>query len=101
MSTIKPEFGFVIEYVSDIDAARRFYEDVFGLTPQRVAPNYVQFPHFALAGDESMSGTNEPEVYWLVDDAEAAFAALSSKAEVAMPLREMPFGKVFGIKDPD
>jgi catechol 2,3-dioxygenase-like lactoylglutathione lyase family enzyme len=101
MGNIKPEFGFVIEYVSDIDAARRFYEDVLGLQVQRVAPTFVQFPHFAIAGDESMSGTNEEEVYWLVESAEAAFAEFSKQAEVAMPLRELPFGKVFGIKDPD
>jgi hypothetical protein len=47
-----------------------------------------------------MSGTRELELYWLVDDAEAAFAELSPKAEVSLPLKQMPFGKVFGVKDP-
>jgi hypothetical protein len=60
----------------------------------------VQFEHFAIASDESLSGTDETELYWLVDDAEAAFADLSLRAEVAAPLRELPFGKVFGLKDP-
>ena len=28
------------------------------------------------------------------------FNELSSKAEILLPLKQMPFGKVFGIKDP-
>jgi predicted enzyme related to lactoylglutathione lyase len=96
----KPRFAFVLEYVSDIEAARRFYEEVLGLQAERAAPTFVQFNNFAIAGDESLSGTRQPEIYWLVDDAEAAFQELSQKAEVAMPIRQMPFGKVFAIKDP-
>ncbi len=96
----KPAFGFVLEYVADVEAAMRFYVDVLGLRVERYHPTYVQFEHFAIASDQSMSGTREPEVYWLVDDAQAAFDDLSNKAEVILPIKEMPFGKVFGIKDP-
>ena len=96
----KPEFGFIVEYVTDIEAAKRFYVEVLGLKVERDSPVYVQFNHFAIASDESMSGSREPEVYWLVDDVEAALNDLSAKAEVIMPLKQMPFGKVFGIKDP-
>ena len=96
----KPEFGFIVEYVTDIEAAKRFYVEILGLKVERDSPVYVQFDHFALAGDESMSGTRAPEVYWLVDDAEVAFNDLSSKAEVIAPLQQKPFGTVFGIKDP-
>jgi predicted enzyme related to lactoylglutathione lyase len=95
-----PRFGFALEYVSDVEAARRFYEDVLGLKVERYHPTYVQFEHFAVASDESLSGTNEPELYWLVDDAEAAYADLSRMGEVSMPLVEKPFGKVFALKDP-
>ncbi len=96
----KPAFGFILEYVTDIEAARRFYESVLGLEVERVSPVFIQFAdHFAIATDASMSGTREPENYWLVDDAEAAFNDLSPKTEVSMPLKQMPFGKVFGIKD--
>ena len=95
----KPQFGFHLEYVADIEAARRFYVDVLGLKVERIAPEFVQFSHFAIASDESMSGTRDPEVYWLVEDAQAAFDDISQKAEVIMPLKQMPFGKVFGIKD--
>src|SRR5690348_224392 len=98
--TNQPQFGFALEYVPDIEAARRFYVEVLGLEVERYHPTYVQFQNFAIASDESMGGKNEPELYWLVADAEAAFNDLSQKAEVSLPLKQMPFGKVFGIKDP-
>ena len=96
----KPKFGFVIEYVTDIETAKRFYTDVLGLEVERSHPTYVQFEHFAIASDESMSGTRDPEMFWLIDDAEAALKELSQTAEIIMPLRQLPFGKVIGIKDP-
>lgn len=97
----KPKFGFYLEYVTDIEAARRFYVEVLGLEVERYHPTFVQFHNFAIASDESMSGNRDPELYWLVEDAEAAFRDLSRKAEVSQPLKQMPFGKVFAIKDPD
>ena len=97
---IKPQFGFVLEYVTDIEAAKRFYVEVIGLEVERYHPTFVQFHNFAIASDESLSGSRELEIYWLVDDAEAAFNALSQKAEVSFPLKQMPFGKVFAVKDP-
>jgi catechol 2,3-dioxygenase-like lactoylglutathione lyase family enzyme len=96
----KPTFGFALEYVTDIEAAKRFYVDVLGLDVEREHPTFVQFTSFAIASDESLGGGDDPELYWLVDDAEAAFRDLSPKAEVSLPLKQMPFGKVFGIKDP-
>ena len=97
---IKPKFGFILEYVTDIEAARRFYVEILGLEVERISPAFIQFNHFAIASDESMSGNRDPEVYWLVDDAEAAFSDFSQKTEVIMPLKQMPFGKVFSVKDP-
>jgi len=94
------KFGFYLEYVTDIEAARRFYVDVMGLEVERVSPVYIQFKNFAIAGDESMSASRVPELYWLVEDAEAAFKEYSQKVEISMPIRQMPFGKVFGVKDP-
>ncbi len=98
--TNKPKFGFALEYVTDIEAAKRFYVEVLGLEVERYHPTFVQFSNFAIASDESLSGTRDPELYWLVDDAEAAFNALSQKVEISLPLKQMPFGKVFAIKDP-
>ncbi len=98
--TIKPKFGFLLEYVPDVDAAKTFYVDVLGLEMERYHPTYIQFKNFAIASDQSLSGTREPEQYWLVEDAEQAYQELSQKAEIVVPLKRMPFGKVFGVKDP-
>ncbi len=97
---LNPQFGFIVEYVTDIEAAQRFYVDVLGLKVERYHPTFIQFDHFALASDESLSGTRAPEMYWLVDDAEAVLAALSPTIEISIPLTQKPFGKVFAIKDP-
>jgi catechol 2,3-dioxygenase-like lactoylglutathione lyase family enzyme len=96
----QPEFAFILEYVPDISAAKRFYVDVLGLKVEREAPVFVQFNHFAIASDESLGGSSGLEVYWSVENSEAAFNVLSRKAEVIFPVKQMPFGKVFCIKDP-
>ncbi len=105
MTSTPTRFGFALAYVTDIQAAKQFYVDVLGMQVAREAPVFVQFKDptgtpFAIASDESLGGTSETELYWLVDDAEAAYADFSQKAEVSLSLRELPFGKVFGIKDP-
>ncbi len=97
---LKPQFGFIVEYVTDIEAAQRFFVDVLGLKVERYHPAFIQFDHFAIASDESLSGTRAPEMYWLVDDAEAALAELSQTTEISIPLTQKPFGKVFAVKDP-
>lgn len=101
----KPRFGFVLEYVDDVAAAKPFYVDVLGLKVDRESPEFIQFSdpagvNLAIASDESLRGNREPEVYWVVDDATAAFDDLSKTAEVTLPPKQMPFGTVFGIKDP-
>ncbi|HTW68008.1 MAG TPA: VOC family protein [Bryobacteraceae bacterium] len=97
---MKPQFGLAVQYVTDIESAKRFYVDVLGLEVQRQAPDFIQFQNFAIAGDAPLGGHGEPELFWLVDDAEAAFQEMSKKADVSLPLKQQPFGKVFGIKDP-
>jgi catechol 2,3-dioxygenase-like lactoylglutathione lyase family enzyme len=103
--SITPRFGFALEYVPDVEEAKRFYVDVLGLEVERYHPTFVQFKDqsgscFAVASDESVGGSGADELYWIVDDAEAAFRELSGKAEVSTPLKQLPFGKVFGVKDP-
>jgi catechol 2,3-dioxygenase-like lactoylglutathione lyase family enzyme len=95
-----PPLGFVLRYVPDVEAARHFYVDVLGLKVERYHPTFVQFAGFAVASGESLTGGHEPELYWLVDDAEASFRELSTRAEVSLELTRKPFGKVFGIRDP-
>lgn len=99
--SIRPTFGFTLEYVTDIEVAKRFYVEVLGLEVERYHATFVQFNNFAIANDESLSGKRETELYWLVDNAEAAFNELSQKAKVTFPLKQLPFGKVFAIQDPD
>src|SRR5438270_9249862 len=99
MANSTARFGFALEYVSDINAARPFFVDVLGLAVDRDHPTFVQFKaqdgvSYAIASDEPMDKSGGPELWWLVDDAEGAFSEMSSGAEVSMPLREMPFGKV-------
>lgn len=94
--TAKPRFGFALEYVSDIEEAKRFYTDVLGLEVARESPVFVQFKdesgsHFAIASDEPMGASGAPELYWLVDDAEAAFNDLSARGEISRPFEQMPF----------
>jgi len=48
---MKAEFAFALEYVDDIEAARRFYEGVVGLTPRRTHPVFVQYEGFAIVED--------------------------------------------------
>lgn len=98
---IEPKFGFIVEYVKDIAAAKQFYVEVLGLEVQRAHETYVQFETFAIASDEPMGGEADQELYWLVDSAEAAFKALPVGVDVALPIRNLPFGKVFGIRAPD
>ena len=98
---MEPQFGFVVVYVKDIAASKRFHTDVLGLGVEREAPNYVQFEHFALAADERLTSGKEPELYWLVDDAEAALREVRDKATIEPALETKPFGKVFGVRDPD
>ena len=95
-----PTFGFAIEYVADIEAARRFYVDVIGLTVRREHPTFVQFDAFAIATDEAMGPGRDRELYWLVDDVAQALAAIEGRAEIVMPLQHEAFGDVCGVAGP-
>lgn len=93
-------FGFAVANVKDIAKARRFYTEVLGLQVKREAPNFIQFETFAIASDNP-SATTPVELYWLVDDAEAARGALTARGAVCTAVEAKPFGKVFSTKDPD
>lgn len=99
-------FGFALEYTTDIARSRTFFTEVLGLQLDRDHPTFVQFKDangsaYAIASDAPMDKGEHPELWWVVDNAEQALVEMSKKAEVAMPLRELPFGKCFGIKDPN
>lgn len=97
----RPAFGFVVEYVKDIEKSKRFYVEIFGLEVEREHPAFVQFETFAIASDEPMGKEAKQEVFWLVSNAQQAYDEILDKAEICLPLQEVPFGKVFGVKDPD
>lgn len=98
---MKPEFAFTLEYVRDVAASKAFYSGVLGLDVKRDHPVFVEFDRFAIASDASLGGDNAPELYWVVDDADAAHAELARKTEITMPLTDQPFGRVFAVRDPD
>jgi catechol 2,3-dioxygenase-like lactoylglutathione lyase family enzyme len=100
-------FGFALEYVTDVPATRDFFVNVLGLKVDRDHPTFVQFADaggasYAIASDERMdpSQSGVPELWWIVPNAQAAFDEMSKASEVSMPLRQLPFGTCFGIKDP-
>src|SRR5262249_16467479 len=98
-------FGFPLEYVQDVPSAKGFFTDVLGLQVDRDHPTFAQFKDaqgnaYAIASDEPMAPPNGPELWWVVDNAEAACAEMSRRAELAVPLTQKPFGKCFGLKDP-
>ena len=71
-------FGFALEYVPDVATARRFFVDVLGLEVERDHPTFIQFKakdgaRYAIASDQPMDQTGGPELWWLVDDVNAAF----------------------------
>jgi catechol 2,3-dioxygenase-like lactoylglutathione lyase family enzyme len=103
---VKAQFAFAIEYTQDIPTTKRFFTDVLGLQVDRDHPTFVQFKDahgaaYAIASDAPMGTGDVPELWWMVDNAEAACAEMSKSAEIAMPIRELPFGKCFGIKNPN
>jgi predicted enzyme related to lactoylglutathione lyase len=107
MTNSTTRFGFALEYVSDVQATKRFLVEVLGLTVERDHPTFVQFSDaggasYAIASDERMDPAQDgvPELWWVVDDAQSAFDEMSKKSRVSMPLRHMPFGTCFGVADP-
>jgi predicted enzyme related to lactoylglutathione lyase len=98
-------FGFVLEYVQDVDEGKSFYTDILGLKVSRESPEFIQFADasgvgWAIASDATMSGEAKPETYWIVEDIAAFDKSLSAKAKITHPLEERPFGQVFGVADP-
>ncbi len=98
--SIHPRFGFAIANVKDLAKAKKFYTETLGLAVQREAPGFIQFEHFAIASDNP--GAIHPlELYWLVDDAEAAHRGLVASGATCSAVDAKPFGKLFSVQDPE
>jgi catechol 2,3-dioxygenase-like lactoylglutathione lyase family enzyme len=105
---------FVVRHVTDVAAARAFYAEKMGFEVEAEQPGFVQFKApdgapFAISlasadpvAAELPSGQSEPlELWWYVDDADAAYGELQAKGvEIVFPPKDMPFGRAFAIKDP-
>lgn len=104
---------FVLLHVSSIEEAVKFYTDKLGLEVDGpVSDSFAQFKQpdgkgaiLALSVEEGRaneSGKAEgTELWWFVDDADAHQAKLAAQGvEIASPATDMPFGRVFSIKDP-
>lgn len=103
----------------DLDAAARWYADLFGVEPYFQQPGYVEFRigdyqhEFGIIdaayANGRASGPVGAVVYWHVDDVEAAVARLVAQgATVHEPVREFgegfvaasvvdPFGNLLGV----
>lgn len=96
----------------DPDAARAFYEAVFGFTFQPLEGAGDDYATFHLPGDEAplggmggmMGAPGAPPhwvVYFAVDDADASVAATEGGGgTVAAPAFDTPYGRMAGLIDP-
>jgi lactoylglutathione lyase len=100
--------NFVMLYVPDIEQARAFYTEKLGFGVEAQQPDFVQFKQnagmgaiFALEEHAGVSPHQGVELWWMVDNADATYAALVSNGveTVSQPTDE-PFGRAFSIKDP-
>ncbi len=97
---MKPTLGLILEYVDNIEESRAFYRDTLGLKEERYHLAFVQYDGFAIASDSPVSGVRERELYWVVDDVEAAYREVKQSTSITMELKELPFGRVFGVRSP-
>ena len=104
-------------FMCDMEAARAFYAQVLGQTPTLVLDGYVVYPGFALwradtagqhvFGDASALppgplGRDNFELYFETEAVEAAFEAVSARAEALCPLTVQPWGqRCFRVRDPE
>jgi len=98
---------FVMLHTDDIAAARAFYADRMGLTVVTDSPTFLQFASPTGKGADLAVGaltpdvSHEPELWWYVDDVDAAHATLVTQgAAIVAPLTDMPFGRFCATKDP-
>lgn len=104
---------FIVRHVADIAAARAFYTEKLGFEVEAEQPGFVQFKAsdgspfaVSLASADPVASempdkqSEALELWWYVDNADAAYAELEAKGvEVVFPPKDMPFGRAFAIKD--
>ena len=105
-----------LPFVKDIEASKRFYRDVVGLSVLEDHGNFVRFnTGFAIHDGASLArtiwNTVDPTdtygrqnllLYFETDDLDAAFADVSQHAEIIHPVETQAWGqRVFRFYDPD
>jgi predicted enzyme related to lactoylglutathione lyase len=107
--TTAPTLNFILLHVDDVAAVRPFYTEKLGLAVLDEQPGFVQFARPDGSGASlaltERAATTKPtqtvELWWYVDDADAAHADLADRGvEIASPPTDMPFGRTFSIHDP-
>jgi len=99
--------NFVIVHVKDIATARTFYTEKLEYKVVDESPAFVQLDAgngatLSLQLDDQAAPTSSVELWWEVADADATYALLVGRhAEVAEEPKDMPFGRVFSLKDPE
>jgi predicted enzyme related to lactoylglutathione lyase len=103
---------FITLQVRDLEASRRFYADVIGLTPSpEIRPNAVAFSTqptgFAIRKSQVsldvVSQLGHGIIIWFrTDDATALHKHLKERGvPIVQDLADSPFGKTFTFRDPD
>ena len=104
----------VVYHVNDLEVAKKWYADVFGLQPYFDEPFYVGFNiggyELGLDPDPTtFSAGNSSVTFWGVDDIEASFSLLTTKGvKIHDSIKDVgegikvgqiidPFGNVIGL----
>lgn len=101
------KLDFVVLDVADIAALRSFYTDTLGFAVEGEAPAFLQFAapdgavHFAMQQTPGATHHGGVELWWLVTDPDAEYERLArAGVQTVSEPHDMPFGRVFEIRDP-
>lgn len=102
------ELNFILVHVNDISKVLPFYTEKLGFEIEDQQPGFVQFKQplgtgavLALSQEGENTPSQQVELWWLVDDADATHAELAAKdVSIVEPLQDQPFGRTFAIQDP-
>src|SRR5262249_6446688 len=99
--------NFVVVHIKDTAVARSFYTEKLHYTVVDESPDFIQLDAgngatLALQQDDQAAPTTSIELWWQVADVDATHATLVERhAEIAVSPKDMPFGRIFSLKDPD
>jgi predicted enzyme related to lactoylglutathione lyase len=109
MSTI-PAIGFVVFYVSDIEASFTYFTEKLGFkpVPEQSGPifrsligNDANIGYGLNLVSEETPPAGTVELYFKTDDIDALHTSLTAREAGAAPIVQMPFGRIFNVQTPD